>query len=117
MCIPKCTTDREMSEYFFEVLSYTGQTYVMKAYKENIVTKLDPATAADSLDMINNYIFANLTYDVGSMDGWSGLLSGVLHESISTGKNNFTQAYGSAVEDAKLTIAAWNTNWGEYWED
>ena len=117
MCIPKATSDREMSEYFFEILSYTGQKYVMQAYKQNLRTKLNPETATESMEIIENYIFANLCYDVGYMDGWSGLITSVQTESYSSGKNNFTAAYELVEEDALKTVAKWNSNWELYTEE
>ena len=111
MCVPKATPDREMSDYFFEILSYTGQKYIMSAYKENVRNKLDAETATDSMDIVENYIFNNLCYDVGYSYGWSGLLSDVQSESYSSGKNNFTAAYSGAVEDASGTLEDWNLAW------
>jgi len=117
MCIPKATPDREMSNYFFEILSYTGQTYIMKAFKETMRTNLDPATAATSMEIIENYIFPNLCYDQGYMYGWSGLLSDVQSNSYASGKNNFTQEYNLAAEAALGTVANWNMAWSDYTDD
>ncbi|MBE6673846.1 MAG: hypothetical protein E7596_01925 [Ruminococcaceae bacterium] len=117
MCIPKATANREMSEYFFEILSYTGQKYIMEAYKDNLRTKLNAETAVESMEIIENYIFANLCYDVGVMDGWNGLITSVQSESYSSGKNNFTAAYELVEEDALKTVSKWNTNWELYTEE
>ncbi|MBO5262188.1 MAG: hypothetical protein J6B45_03990 [Clostridia bacterium] len=116
MCIPKATPDREMSDYFFEILSYTGQKFIMSAYKENLRTKLDPETAADSMHIIEEYIFKNLCYDQGYMYGWNGLLSSVQNESYASGKNNFTSEYTDAAEEALATLANWNLAWYDYTE-
>jgi len=116
MCIPKATMDREMSEYFFEILSYTGQKYVMKAYKDNLRSKLNYETFAESMEIIEDYIFPNILYDVGYMDGWNGLLSDVQTESYSFGKNNFTESYGIAEKDATEVVDKWNKNWELYTE-
>ena len=83
----------------------------MSAYKENVRNKLDAETATDSMDIVENYIFNNLCYDVGYSYGWSGLLSDVQSESYSSGKNNFTAAYSGAVEDASGTLEDWNLAW------
>ena len=114
MCIPKATPDREMSDYFFEILSYTGQKHVMSAYKENLRTFLDPDTAAESMEIIENYIFSNLCYDQGYMHGWEGLLNSVQNESYSSGKPNFTAVYEAALETANEIISEWNMAWYEY---
>lgn len=111
MCVPKATPNREMSDYFFEILSYTGQKYIMTAYKENVKDKLDGSTATDSMDIVENYIFSNLCYDVGYSYHWNGLLSQVQAESYSSGKNNFTAAYSGGLEDATNTLEDWNLAW------
>ena len=111
MCIPKSSPDREMSDYFFEILSYTGQKYVMDAYTKNLVSFLNAETATQSLKILQNYIFANLCYDQGYMYGWDGLLTHVQNESYSSGKNNFTSVYTAAYEDASRLVSQWNINW------
>lgn len=114
MCIPKATPDREMSNYFFEILSYTGQKHIMTAFKENIKSNLDPAKATESMEIIENYIFANLCYDTGYMNGWTGLLSEVQTNSYASGKNNFRAEYQQSAEEALLTVSEWNTAWLDY---
>ena len=117
MCVPKATPDRDMSDYFFEILSYTGQQYVMAGYKNNLSSNLNPESAEDSMDILENYIFANLCYDQGYMYGWDGLLNSVQGESYNSGKNNFTAAYGSAQETATEVVSGWNLNWADYTDD
>ena len=114
MCIPKATTDREMSDYFFEILSYTGQKHIMTAYKENLKTTLDSDTSAESMEIIEKYIFSNLCYDQGYMYGWDGLLNSVQSESYSSGKPNFTAVYEAAIEQATETVSRWNMSWYDY---
>ena len=115
MCIPKATPDREMSNYFFEILSYTGQKYLMKAYYDNLRTKLDPETADQSMEIIQNYIHSNIVYDQGYMYGWNGLLNDVQFESYSSGgKSSFHQDYEEAFEDATNIVLEWNLNWLDY---
>ncbi|MBO4983261.1 MAG: hypothetical protein J6D23_04320 [Clostridia bacterium] len=114
MCIPKTTTDREFSEYFFEILSYTGQKYVMRAYLTNLRTKLNPETATESMEIIENYIFANLCYDQGYMWGWDGLLSSVQTDSYKDGVNKFTEVFTDASEEKALIVTDWNRAWLDY---
>ena len=114
MCIPKTTTDREYSEYFFEILSYTGQKYIMKAYLTNLRTKLNPETITDSMDIIQNYIFANLCYDQGYMFGWDGLLTSVQTDSYKDGVNKFTESYNDAIIDKSTVVTNWNFAWLDY---
>lgn len=117
MCIPKATSSRSMSNYFFEVLSYTGNVYIMKAYKDNLRTKLYAETATQSMDIIENYIFPNLCYDQGYMYGWTGLLNTVQSESYSSGENKFTAEYEGSISEAAETVGAWNTAWKYYTDD
>ena len=114
MCVPKSTTDREMSDYFFEILSYTGQKYLMKAYYENLKATLDPETADESMQILVNYIFDGLCYDQGYMYGWNGLLNDVQANSYANNKNNFRQEYQAAIEDASATVDNWNLAWMDY---
>ena len=114
MCIPKATPDREMSEYFFEILAYTGQKHIMAAYKENLRTFLHPDTAAESMEIIENYIFSNLSYDPGYMYGWNGLLNSVQNDSYNTGYNNFIASYTGALDTATEIVTEWNKAWFGY---
>ena len=111
MCIPKATDDREMSEFFFEVLSYTGQEFIMRAYNQTLLSKLYYGNAYESKEMLEEYIFPGIVYDVGYMHSWSGVMNSVQYDSYSSGKNNFTMAYEFAEEDALKTVAKWNSNW------
>ena len=111
MCIPKSTPDREMSEYFFEILSYTGQKYLMKAYMDKLATNLDAETATESEDVLKNYIFANLCYDVGYMEGWEGLMNSVQGDAYSSGTNKFTEYFTQEYGEAAGTVSAWNLAW------
>ena len=114
MCIPKITQDREMSEYFMDVLCWTGEEYTMKAYLE---TKKEHIKSDVDMEMITDYIIPNLYYDAGQMVGWGELFpisdtyGGIKY------KNNFDQAYEEHAPDALKTIAEWNAAWGGYTEE
>jgi len=114
MCIPKATDDSEMSEYFFEVLSYTGQEYIMRAYNQTLLSKLYYGNAYESKEMLEEYIFPGVIYDVGYMDGWNGLLNNVQGNSYYSGKNNFLVEYEMNEEDALKEVSRWNSNWELY---
>ena len=116
ICIPKTTDDREMSEYFFDVLSWTGQEYIMKAYKEDLKSKMDPATANESMDILETYVFPNLCYDVGYMHSWDGLMTTSVQGEVHKEGQNFTTLFDSAKGEAGLTVANWNTAWEDYEE-
>lgn len=114
--VPKTTDDRDMSEYFVDVLSWTGQEYIMKAYKEDLKSKMDPATADKSIEIIETYVFPNLCYDVGYMHGWDGLMTNSVQGEVHKEGSNFTNLFDSAKGEAGLTVANWNTYWEDYEE-
>ena len=125
MCIPKTTPSKRMSTYFLDVLSWTGQEYLMgysyedgervtngKGYYAYLGSKVkDYRETGDTMEMITDYIFAGLCYDVGYMHSWDGLLSSVQGDSYSGDENKFQTAYESAYENALSIVEEWNTNW------
>ena len=113
MCVPKTTSDRNMSDYFVDVLAWTGREYTMKAYYENIRDQLYSDT---DLEMIKDYILPNISYDAGSAVGWGSLISMALSASYSGNKNNFEEAYANYEAEALQKIKDWNKAWGSYTE-
>ena len=114
MCIPKLTQDREMSEYFMDVLCWTGEEYTMKAYLE---TKKEYFKSDADMEMITNYIIPNISYDAGGIVGNHELLPDVKINSWQSGENKFNEFYTAAEPDALETIAEWNAAWGGYTEE
>ena len=112
MCIPKNTQDRAMSEYFLDVLAWTGNEYVMKSY---IDTKSEYVSDED-MEMLTDYIFPNIIYDAGEAVGWGSLMNGALSDSYKGYVNNFDKAYAEHEPEALETIKKWNTAWGAYTE-
>ena len=109
MCIPKLTQDRAMSEYFMDVLCWTGEEYTMKAYIE---TKKDQFKDDADIEMITDYIFPSISYDqifsvlpLGSSSAWAD------------DENKFDEVYSKAEPNALKTIAEWNAAWGGYTEE
>ena len=101
-----------MSEYFLDVLSWTGNEYVMKAYLD---TKSEYVSDED-MEMLTDYIFPNIIYDAGAAVGWDSLMGGVFYNSYKGNVNNFDNAYAEQEPKALETIAKWNTAWGAYTE-
>ena len=114
MCVPKITQDRNMSDYFLDVLAWTGNEYVMKAYIEQ---KAEQFTAKEDIEMLTEYILPNILYDAGGAIGWGDLIGDVKSASYNANKNNFAEEYKKHEPDALETIAKWNTAWGGYTED
>ena len=112
ICVPKTTSDRNMSDYFVDVLAWTGKEHVVEAYYEEKSQRL----GAEEMDIMKNYIVPNISYDAGNGNGWGSVIGGVLSASYSGNKNNFDLAYSKYEADALQTIKRWNEAWGAYTE-
>lgn len=119
ICIPKCTEDRAMSEYFFELLFQTGSEMIMPEYLDSKLIDANPDIYEDSVDMLVNYIFPGATIDVGTQTkGWSGYpWENILSNSISNKTNTFAADYAANAEAAQEILDEWNTIWADYSED
>ena len=113
MCIPKITQDRAMSEYFLDVLAWTGNEYTYKAYLEQ---KAEHFKANEDMEMLTDYIFPNIIYDAGAAVGWGSLIGDTLYDSYKENVNDFDNAYAEHEPEALETIKKWNTAWGAYTE-
>ena len=114
ICIPKVTGDREMSEFFIDVLMWTGSDYIMPAYYEDIELKLSSDYEND-MRILKEYIHANMFYDVGEItSGWAGLLGTVRSNAHADNKDSFNALYLENEGTAQTTIDAWNMNWAAY---
>ena len=123
MCIPKITQDRAMSEYFLDVLCWTGDEYMMKAYIE---AKKERFKDDVDIEMLTEYIIPNISYDVGGATvfydddrgtvTWAPLIS-IKDDSYKGNKNNFDRLYEEKAPYALKTIAKWNAAWGGYTEE
>ncbi|MBQ8566036.1 MAG: hypothetical protein IJ445_00445 [Clostridia bacterium] len=112
MCIPKITQDRAMSDYFMDVLFWTGEEYVMKEYIKGLKTGF---TSDKDIEMLTDYIIPNISYDPGESVGWGQLFS--LFGIYAKNKNNFDEHYEEHSPAALETIAEWNKAWGGYTEE
>lgn len=129
-CVPKTSPSKKESTYLLDILSWTGQEYVMgytvelnddgeeykkfngKGYYGYLSERVsDYRDEGDSMDILINDIMDNLIYDVGYMDNWNGLLNSVQNDSYSSGENKFQSAYEAAYDTANQTVAKWNKNW------
>ena len=129
MCVPKANNDREMGEYFVDVLSWTGQDYVMRAFNQEMESRLydDGNTSrADALEMLTEYIFPNICYDQGYMYNAMSqkFMSDVQSETVSratSSSNDFTTLYQDAFPTANDILnnknTGWNTNAKNYTDE
>ena len=115
MCIPKITQDRSMSEYFMDVLFWTGEEYVTKAYVDK---KVNAFKTDLEKEMLTEYIIPNISYDVGEAVGLGTLISDIRSSDVyENNENHFDEVYAEAEPDALKTIAEWNAAWGGYTEE
>ena len=115
ICIPKCTQDREMSEFFFDVLFATASEQIIPAYLEERLINADPDNYEDVEDMLLNYIFPGALYDVGSQtNGWSSVCGNILSPSINNKVNTFIADYEANIDAAQATVDQWNANRADY---
>ncbi len=118
ICIPKASVSKEMSCYFVDVLAWTGSEEIMEAYFEKVEAKMDIETSEADMEIFQDYILDNITYDPGFLTcGWAGFLNSVKSDSYKNNTNNFTQVFGEAAEQAEITINSWNSAWLSYYED
>ncbi len=118
MCIPKCTPDRNMSEYFFDVLSHTGQDYVMKGFYDRLQTNVyqgteEGRTPADSMEILKNYVLNNLMFDLGYTNN---ILTVVQNDTLGDTSNAdaFSESYSENMGDAMEKVEEWNSWYQEY---
>lgn len=114
ICAPQCTSDKDFSFYFIDVLSWTGSEYVMEAYYDKLAASVG---GEEDMDIFHEYVFKNIVYDVGAItNSWNGLLTDVRGKSYANGTDNFTELFEQAQEQANLTVGSWNDAWNGYFE-
>jgi hypothetical protein len=106
-----------MSSYFVEVLSKTGQEYIIPAYESGLENKFSIDYEED-MRIYREHIKANMTYDVSILtNGWMGSVFGNIRSECSQdGTNKFDQLYSDTdtITSASETIDAWNRSWAAY---
>ena len=118
ICIPKCTQDRAMSEYFFEVLFKTGSEMIMPYYLDAKLVDADPDYYDDYVDMVTNYILPGALYDVGvDCYEWSTVAGNITNPSLSNRINTFAADYEANIDAAQAVVDGWNANWAAYTEE
>ena len=113
MCVPKTTSDRNMSDYFVDVLAWTGREFMIEAYYGELAEKTGSGA---NMEMLTEYIFPNISYDAGSGNGWGSVIGSVLSAAYRDNKNNFDKAFAEHEADALKIIKEWNEAWGSYTE-
>lgn len=114
ICIPRVTQDRTMSEYFVDVLSWTGNEYTVAAYYDILEATMDITTAEEDMDIAINYVFDKIAYDVGAITCGSGAsLCGDIKERT-LGDSSFTAIMQEEAAMLIETVEGWNNVWAAY---
>ena len=121
--IPKITQDRAMSDYFFDVLSWTGEEYIVAGY---VTMKADRLHSDVEVEMLTDYIIPNISYNGAyGFDSWGG--NDIMEKAGSSlskfykvddaFQNNFATVYGEIETALKAAVANMNTAWGNYTDE
>ena len=100
-----------MSDYFLDVLSWTGKSYTARAYLQD---KSNDFESDVEIEMIRDYIIPNIIYDIGTAVKWGSVMNDARTESYAGNVNDFAYAYNKYESDALQTINTWNAYWGAY---
>ena len=82
LSVPKTNDDLENTGLILEAMSYEGMRTIIPAFYEGLLKIKAAGRDDESADMID-YIFGNLSYDVGNMYGFGGIV-GVMGYTMST---------------------------------
>ena len=75
ICIPYGVADPEFSAYMIEVMSCEAKNLVTPAYYETTLKSRDLSYDDESGEMLDNYIFSNVVYDIGVIYNFGGIKS------------------------------------------
>ena len=115
ICIPRVTQDRQMSEYFLDVLSWTGNDFTVKAYYESIEAKMDIDTADEDMEILTDYIFGKVKYDVGYLtNGQTALCFDIKNRALD---ENLEMIIMEETPYLIPTVQGWNNAWAAYDKD
>ncbi|MBQ8343683.1 MAG: hypothetical protein IJY41_00655 [Clostridia bacterium] len=112
MCIPKVTVDRELSEYFVDILAATGTLYTMDAYYTSLIAERN--WGEYEIDVLGEYILPSISYDHASTVEWSSVFPDLRANSYSGNTNNFDTFYSTGEANALAMIQKWNDAWINY---
>ncbi len=114
ICIPRVTQDRQMSEYFVDVLSWTGADYTVQAYYDIIQGTMGLETSEEDMEIMVDYVFANMDYDIGNITaGNASTLMGSIKEDL-LGDANFTTIMQEQGATLAEKVKTWNDAWAGY---
>lgn len=100
ICIPSNVEDAEFSAYMIELMACGGKNHVTPAYYD-VTLKSRDAKDNDSEDMLDNYIFNNVVYDLGILYNFGGINSmfTTLMDTNSNAVTSHLQGIEGAIQD------------------
>ncbi len=100
--IPTSAPDEEFSAYMTELIACEAKNYLTPAYYETTLKSRD-ARDDESEKMLDEYIFANLKYDVGSFYNFGGV--GTMMQTLAyEGKTDVVSTFESIKDAAETAI-------------
>ena len=115
-CIPKTSKDREMSNYFFDVLFWTADEYIMDEYYNYKETAFDANTAEIDLQIMKDYIWSSIEFEVAYIeDGYTDIFSGAKSELVSADNmDEFNAVLPSHIGTIKERLDEINSYYSNY---
>ncbi len=104
--------EAEWSAYMIEAMAYGGRKYITPAYYETTLKSRD-LRDEESEEMLDDYVFANIVYDLGVIYDFGGITSmiGTLMSTNSTNVNSkFQEIEGTIADDIETCIEAYGLN-------
>ncbi len=104
--------EAEWSAYIIEAMAYGGRKYITPAYYETTLKSRD-LRDAESEEMLDDYVFANIVYDLGVIYDFGGITTmiGNLMSSNSTNVNSkFQEIEDTIADDIETCVEAYGLN-------
>ena len=104
VCIPFGVRDPEFSAYMIEALSCYAKNLVTPAYYETTLKSRDLSYDDESGEMLDNYIFNHVVYDIGVIYNFGGIKK-MFDDLMNTKSANVTSTLESILPSVESAIA------------
>lgn len=102
--IPGTVNDPEFSAYMIEVLACESKNYLTDAYYETVLKDRD-SKDPESEEMLDEYVFKNIVYDVGIVYNFNSV-GAILYSLTETGGTDITSTLASSKDATQAAIDA-----------
>ena len=105
-----------MSNYFFDVLFWTADEYIMDEYYNYKETAFDANTAEIDLQIMKDYIWSSIEFEVAYIeDGYTDIFSGAKSELVSADNmDEFNAVLPSHIGTIKERLDEINSYYSNY---